>query len=401
MAARRSVSAMSTRHFRTCTLCEAMCGIVVEHDGDRVLSIRGDADDPFSQGHICPKAAALQDIHADPDRLRVPHRREGDRWIPMEWDEAFDLVAQRLREVRRLHGGDATAVYLGNPTAHSLGALLFVPRFVRALRTRNRYSATSVDQLPHHLAATLMFGHGLLLPVPDLDHADHLLMLGANPAASNGSLMSAGDVKGRLKALRARGGRLVVVDPRRSETALLADAHHFIRPGTDALLLLALLHVLFNEALSRADSLPSFVTGIEEIRALAARFPPERVSPVTGVRAGAIRQMARDFARAERAVCYGRVGVSMQEHGALACWLINVLNAVTGRLDVRGGAMFANPAVEVVRGRGGLGATRVGRWRSRVRQLPGVRRRASGRRARRRDGHAGEGTGARAGDARR
>ncbi len=361
---------MSARHFRTCTLCEAMCGIVVEHDGDRVLSIRGDADDPFSAGHICPKAAALADIHVDPDRLRVPHRRDGDRWIPMSWEDAFDLVASRLLEVRHRHGADATAVYLGNPTVHSLGAMLFVPHFVRALRTRNRYSATSVDQLPHHLAATLMFGHGLLLPVPDLDHTDHLLMLGANPAVSNGSLMSAGDVKGRLKAMRERGGRVIVIDPRRTETARLADAHHFIRPGTDALLLLALLHVIFNEALSRVDSLPAYFTGIDEVRALAARFPPERVSPITGVRASTIRQMARDFARAERAVCYGRVGVSMQEHGALACWLINVLNAVTGRLDVRGGAMFARPAVEVVRGRGGLGTARVGRWRSRVRQLP-------------------------------
>lgn len=361
---------MSARHFRTCTLCEAMCGIVIEHEGDRVLSIRGDADDPFSRGHICPKAVALADIHVDRDRLRVPHRRDGNHWIPMSWEQAYELVAKRLLQVRAQHGTDATAVYLGNPTVHSLGALLFVPDFVRALRTRNRFSATSVDQLPHHVAATLMFGHGLLLPVPDLDHTDHLLMLGANPAASNGSLMSAGDVKGRLDALRARGGRLVLVDPRRTETARIADSHHFIRPGTDALLILAMLHVIFNEALSRVDALPSFYAGVDEIRALASRFPPERVSPVTGVRAGTISQMARDFARAERAVCYGRVGVSMQEHGALTCWLINVLNAVTGHLDVRGGAMFARPAVEVVRGRGGLGATRIGRWRSRVRQLP-------------------------------
>lgn len=361
---------MSQRHLRTCTLCEAMCGLVVEHEGARVLSVRGDADDPFSRGHLCPKAVALQDIHDDPDRLRTPVRREGDRWIPMSWEEAYDRVAARLRAVQGQHGHDAVAVYLGNPTAHSLGALLFVPPLVRALRTRNRYSATSLDQLPHHLAATHMFGHGLLLPIPDLDHTDHLLMLGANPAVSNGSLMSAGDLPGRLKAIRARGGRIVVVDPRRTETAALADEHHFIRPGTDALLLAALLHVVFDEALSRAGDLPAFVTGIDEIRALARRFPPERVSPVIGVQAGTIRQVARDFARAAHAVCYGRVGISTQEHGALACWLITVLNAVTGRLDRRGGAMFTRPAVEVLRGRGGLGTSRVGRWRSRVRGLP-------------------------------
>ena len=347
-----------------------MCGVVIEHEGDRVLSVRGDADDPFSHGHICPKAAALQDIHHDPDRLKTPVRREGDRWIPMAWDEAYTLVAQRLREVQDAHGRDAVAVYLGNPTAHSLGALLFAPPLVRALRTRNRYSATSVDQLPHHLAATLMFGHGLLLPVPDLDRTDHFLVFGANPAVSNGSLMTAGDVKARLKGIRARGGRVIVVDPRRTETAALADEHHFVRPGTDALVLLAMLHVIFSEGLSRADALASFVTGIDDIRTLVARFAPERVSSVTGVAASDLRQLARDFCRAERAVCYGRVGVSMQPFGALACWLITVLNTVTGRLDTPGGAMFTRPAVEVLRGRGGLGAPAFGRWRSRVRSLP-------------------------------
>lgn len=361
---------MSQRHLRTCSLCEAMCGIVVEHEEGRVLSIRGDVDDPLSRGHLCPKAVALQDIHADPDRLRTPVRRDGARWVPLDWDEAYDLVAERLRAVQDRHGRDAVAVYLGNPTAHSLGALLTAPTFVRALRTRNRYSATSVDQLPHHLAATLMFGHGLLIPIPDLDHTDHLLILGANPAASNGSLMSAGDVKQRLRTIRTRGGRVVLIDPRRTETAALADEHHFIRPGTDAFLLLALLHVVFNEALARVDTLAPWVTGIDEIRALATRFPPERVAAITGIRAGTIHQLARDFARAPRAVCYGRVGVSMQEHGALAVWLITVLNAVTGRLDVRGGAMFTRPAVEVVRGAGGLGAPRRGRWHSRVRGLP-------------------------------
>lgn len=361
---------MPTRHFRTCTLCEAMCGIVVEHEDGRVLGIRGDPDDPFSRGHVCPKAVALQDIHHDPDRLQAPVRREGNRWVPIGWDEAIDTVARQLQAVQQTHGNDAVAVYLGNPTAHSLGALLFAPPFVRALRTRNRYSATSVDQLPHHVVATLMFGHGLLIPIPDLDRTQHLLVLGANPAASNGSLMTAGDVKARLKGIRARGGRIVVIDPRRTETAALADSHHFIRPGSDALLLLALLHVTFDEALVSADRMPSLLTGVDDIRTLVRAFPPERVAAATGISAGTIRQMARDFARAERAVCYGRVGVSTQSFGALACWLINVLNAVTGRLDAVGGAMFTRPAVEVVRKGGGLGAARMGRWHSRVRNLP-------------------------------
>lgn len=361
---------MTSRHFRTCSLCEAMCGLVIEHEGDRVVSIRGDEEDPFSRGHICPKAVALQDVHADPDRLRRPVRREGDGWREIGWDEAFDLVGRQLQAVQRSHGRDAVAVYLGNPTAHSLGALLFAPPFVRALRTRNRYSATSVDQLPHHLASTLMFGHGLLLPVPDLDRTDFLLILGANPAASNGSLLTAGDVKGRIKAIRERGGRVTLVDPRRTESAALADTHHFIRPGGDAFLLLGMLHVVFAEGLVRPGRVEPMLTGVDEIRALAAAWPPERVVEVTGMRAESIRELARDFARAGRGVCYGRVGVSMQEFGTLAAWLVNVLNTVTGGLDAPGGAMFTEPAVEVLRGRGGLGTHRLGRWRSRVRALP-------------------------------
>ena len=361
---------MTSRHFRTCSLCEAMCGLVIEHEGGRVLSIRGDVDDPFSRGHICPKAVALQDIHTDPDRLRRPVRREGDGWREIGWDEAYGLVARQLQEVTRRHGRDAVAVYLGNPTAHSLGALLFAPPFVRALRTRNRYSATSVDQLPHHLASTLMFGHGLLLPIPDLDRTDHLLILGANPATSNGSLLSAGDVKGRIQGIRERGGRVTLIDPRRTESAALADAHHFIRPRGDAYLLLAMLHVLFAEGLVRLGHIERFTTGLDDIRALVRDWPPERVTGVTGMSEATIRTLALDFARAECGVCYGRVGVAMQEFGTLAAWLINVLNAVAGRLDAPGGAMFTEPAVEVLRGRGGLGAPRAGRWTSRVRGLP-------------------------------
>ena len=358
------------RHFATCTLCEAICGIVVETEERRVVSIRGDADDPFSRGHICPKALGLQDVYDDPDRLTRPVRRDGASWTEIGWDEAFDEVARGLRAVQRAHGNDAVAIYLGNPTVHSLGAMLFTPTFVRALRTKNRFSATSVDQLPHHLVASVMFGHQLLLPIPDIDRTQHLLILGANPAVSNGSLMTAPDVVQRLKAIRARGGRVVVIDPRRTETAALADEHHFIRPGTDALLLLAVLHTVFGEGLERVGRLQPSCDGLDEVRRLASGFPPERVAGACGLAAGTIRDLARAFASAERAVCYGRLGVSTQAFGALACWLVNVLNIVTGRLDEPGGAMFTRPAVDLVGTRGFVGPGHAGRWKSRVRDLP-------------------------------
>ncbi|MBC7563937.1 MAG: molybdopterin-dependent oxidoreductase [Gemmatimonadaceae bacterium] len=359
------------RHLRTCTLCEAMCGVVITTSGPRVTGIRGDPDDPFSKGHICPKAVALQDIHDDPDRLRLPMRRTGREWHPVSWDEALDEAATRLTAVQQAHGRDALAVYLGNPTVHSLGAMLFAPGLVRALRTRNRYSATSVDQLPHHVAAMTMFGHALLIPIPDIDHTQHLLIFGANPAASNGSLMTAPGVSDRIKAIRARGGRVVLIDPRRTETAALANAHHFIRPGTDALLLLAILHVVFADGSVRVDHHASYLNGLDDLRALVSRFPPARVSAITGITADTISTIARDFTAAPMAVAYGRVGVSMQEFGGLACWLISALNVVTGRLDVRGGAMFTRPAVDILkadqRSPDGL---RFGRWTSRIRGLP-------------------------------
>ena len=360
-----------TRHFRTCTLCEAMCGIVISTDGPRVTDIRGDPDDPFSRGHICPKAVALQDVHDDPDRLRRPMRRNGTEWTEISWDEALDEAAARLTTIQREHGRDAVATYSGNPTVHSSGAMLFAPELMRALRTKNRFSATSVDQLPHHVAALLMFGHALLIPIPDIDHTQHLLMLGANPAASNGSLMSAPGVMDRIRAIRARGGHVVLLDPRRTETAGLVDAHHFIRPGSDALLLLALLQVIFADGNVRVQQYSDYLDGVDALRNLVAPFTPERVVEPTGISAHDIRTIARDFANAPSAVAYGRVGVSMQEFGGLACWLITALNIVTGRLDVRGGAMFTTPAIDILKAdQRESGDVRFGRWTSRVRGLP-------------------------------
>jgi anaerobic selenocysteine-containing dehydrogenase len=354
-------------HHRTCNLCEAMCGLRIELEDGRIRSIRGDPDDPFSRGFVCPKATALEDVHRDPDRQKQPLRRTGDSWTAVGWSDAFDEVAGRLRDIQRQHGRDSVAIYLGNPNVHSLGTLTHGLSFIRALRTHNRYSATSVDQLPHHFASAEMFGHMLLLPVPDIDRTQFFLALGANPLASNGSMMTAPGFPARLKALKARGGRLVVVDPRRTETAALADTHLFIRPSTDALFLAALVHTILDEKLERLDRLAAFTDGLPELRKAVARFSPERVAAATTIPAETVRALARDFAHAESAVAYGRVGVSTQAYGGLAQWLIFVLNVITGNLDRPGGALFTRPAVNPL----GLSPRgNYGRYRSRVRRLP-------------------------------
>lgn len=367
----RAAATTDGRFLATCPLCEAACGVVVTTRGGVVADIRGDSDDPASRGHICPKAVALKDLHEDPDRLRHPVKRVGAEWVEISWREAIDLVVQGVRGVQRRHGRDALAVYLGNPTVHSLGAMLFAPAFSKSLGTRNRYSATSVDQLPHHLASLFSFGHPLLIPVPDIDRTDCWIIFGANPAASNGSLMTAPDVVARIKEIRARGGQVIVVDPRRTETAALASAHHFIRPGTDALALMAMVQVIFAEGLERMGRVGAFTDGAEALRQACAPFTPERVSGVTGMAPEVLRALARTLATTERAVVYGRIGISTQEFGALSCWLINALNIITGHLDAEGGAMFTLPAVDLLHGGGAYGgAGRFGRWRSRVRGLP-------------------------------
>ena len=254
-------------HYRACHLCEAICGLAIETetlaDGEtQIRSIKGDPQDGFSRGHICPKAVALQDIQNDPDRIRQPLRRIGQQWQAIAWDEAFELVAERLSAIQAEHGQNAVAVYQGNPSVHNYGLMTHSNYFLGLLKTRNRFSATSVDQLPHHLTSHLMYGHGLLIPIPDIDHTDFMLILGGNPLSSNGSIMTVPDVEKRLKAIQARGGKLVVVDPRRSETAAIADQHLFVRPGSDAALLLALLNTLFEEGLTRASHLP--VEGLEQ-----------------------------------------------------------------------------------------------------------------------------------------
>ncbi|MBM7060471.1 molybdopterin oxidoreductase family protein [Pseudomonas sp. UL073] len=359
-----------TLHHRACHLCEAICGLTIETERDadgsqRILSIKGDAQDSFSRGHICPKAVALQDIQHDPDRLRQPMRRSGDSWQPIGWDEAFALVAEKLADIQARHGQNSVAVYQGNPSVHNYGLMTHSNYFLGQLKTRNRYSATSVDQLPHHLVSHLMYGHGLLIPIPDIDHTDFMLILGGNPLASNGSIMTVPDVEKRLKAIKARGGKLVVVDPRRSETAGIADQHIFIRPGQDAALLLGVLNTLFSEGLTRATTLP--VAGLDEVRAAIGEFSAEAMSQRCGVPAEQIRQLARDFAGADKAVCYGRMGVSTQAFGTLCQWLVQLINLVTGNLDREGGVVCTQPAVDLVATTSG---GHFNRWQSRVSGLP-------------------------------
>lgn len=358
-------------HHRTCHLCEAMCGVEIKTEGSKILSIRGDEQDPFSRGHICPKALGLKDVHEDPDRLRLPVRRTSDGWQEISWDAAFEEIAMRLVDIQRQYGHDSIASYLGNPQVHSFSGLIGGAKFLRTLRSRNRFSATSVDQLPHHFAAFFLFGHQLMIPVPDIDRTDFLLALGANPVVSNGSLMSAPDVAKRLKALRARGGKLIVIDPRRTETAELADQHHFIRPGSDAWLLLALLHVIFEERLDAPGRLAPLLDGLERLRELCQPYTPQRAAAYTGIDAEAIRQLARDFAGAKSAVCYGRMGVSTQSFGALCQWLIQLLNIVTGNLDREGGSMFTQPALDALGLASGFGQKgSYAKRRTRVRGLP-------------------------------
>ncbi|WP_432883278.1 molybdopterin-dependent oxidoreductase [Kribbella sp. CA-245084] len=348
----------------SCNLCEAICGVLVTVENGRVTDIRGDESDPLSHGHICPKAVALRDLQEDPDRLTTPVRRTPDGWQEIGWDAAYELIVDKLTGIQKEHGRNSIGVYLGNPNVHSLGALTHMPTMVRQLRTRNKFSATSIDQLPHMLSSYLLYGHQLMVAVPDIDRTSYLLMLGANPLASNGSMMTAPGFGRRLKDVRKRGGRVVVIDPRRTETAAVADEHHFVRPGTDAAFLLALIH----EVISLGAARPAeYVDGLATVEEVVEPWTPERAAGITGIPADVIRRIAREFTEADRAACYGRVGVSTQQFGAICQWAIQVLNIITGNLDRPGGTMFPRPAVNALLG---LGRGHIGVWKSRVRGLP-------------------------------
>ena len=367
------MSDTSTRtHHRVCHLCEAMCGLVIQTEGDKVTDVRGDKDDPLSRGHVCPKAVALQDIHEDPDRLRKPMKRirtaPGEyQHVEIEWSEALDLAADALASTIEKQGIDAIGAYFGNPSVHNYGMLTHQRNLFRHIRTRNRFSATSVDQLPHHLVSLWCFGHMLLHPIPDVDRTHYFLMLGANPLASNGSIWTVPDVCQRLKDLKSRGGKLVVVDPRRTETAELASEHLFIRPGSDAAFLLAMIHVLFRDDLVAPGPLGDFTDGLDEVAAAVSELSPDWAAPLTGIEADDIVRIAHELAEAEAGICYGRMGVSTQAYGALCQWAIQVINVATGHLDKPGGSLFTRPAMDQVvnTNPGGFG-----RFASRGRGLP-------------------------------
>ncbi len=362
-------------HTRICPFCEACCGLEVRMRNGQITAIRGDERDVFSAGYICPKGVALKDLHEDPDRLRMPLVKRDGRFIETSWDEAFAEIDRRLPRLLSEHGKDALAVTIGNPAAHKFGLLLYVTKLVRAIGTKNVFSASTLDQMPKQLSNGLLFGHWLSTPVPDIERCEYLLILGANPMASNGSLWTVPDFRGKARAMKQRGGRLVVVDPRRSETAAIADTHHFIRPGSDAFLLLGMIHTLFDEKLVRLGRMGDHVAGVDAMQEAVGSFSPEAVAARCGIAADAIRGIARELARTERAAVYGRVGTCVQTFGTVCSWLIDVLNILTGHLDEPGGAMFpkapAFAANTLGKSGGGRGIS-TGRWRSRVSGAPEV-----------------------------
>ncbi len=356
--------------FRTCPLCEATCGLEVTHEDEKVVRIRGDRDDVFSHGFICPKGSTLGKIDEDPDRVRWPLIKRRGRHEPATWDEAFELIESRLLPIIAEHGNGSVGVYLGNPNVHSMSGTLYPRVFLKMLGTKSIFSAATVDQMPKHVSSGFMFGHPDLIPVPDIDRTSYLLMLGANPFESNGSLATAPDWPGRLQAIRERGGKVVVVDPRRTRTADAADEHVFIRPGADALFLFALASVLFEEGLVDPGALEAHVAGIDELAATVEPFTPEQVADATGVDPGRVRRLARELASADSAAVYGRIGTHTAEFGTMASWMVDVLNVLTGNLDRPGGAMFSHAAHEQPRASRGF---QVGRWQSRVKGLGEVR----------------------------
>ena len=335
--------------YRTCNLCEAICGLEVKVENNKVLSIKGDELDTFSRGHICPKAVSLKDLHEDPDRLKKPLIKKEGKWEEVDWDEAIKYAARSLVDVQIKHSKDAVAVYQGNPSVHNLGTSLFSPEFVRSIKTKNRYSATSVDQLGHHLAADYMLGNGLSVPVPDINRTDYWVIMGGNPMVSNGSLMTAPDIRGRIRGIHERGGKIIVIDPRFTETSEKADQHIYIKPGTDIYVLLGMINYVFENELVKLDHL---VNSIDEqdilgIKESVSAYTLENVSARTGIPQEILNTLMAEFTSAKKAVFYGRLGVSASKHGGLCHWAINTINILTGNFDQEGGAMLANPAVNV------------------------------------------------------
>ena len=363
-----SEAAIKTHH-RACHLCEAICGLEIKTQGPQILSIKGDKLDPISQGYICPKATAIADIHNDPDRLRKPVKRVGDQWIEISWQEAINTTAERLVETQLRHGDDAVGFFAGNPGVHNYGNMTHGALLRRAVKTKNNFSATSLDQLPHQLTSYAMYGHQFLIPIPDIDRTDLIVIMGGNPLASNGSIMTMPNAPKRLKNVQARGGKIIVIDPRRSETAEMADQHLFVKPGKDAYVLMAIIKTLFEENLININHLKNYLNNIDNIEKSIQGFSLQLAEEQSGVAAHNIRQLAIDLASTERSVLYGRMGVSVQEFGALCQWAIQIINILTGSLDVIGGALVTSPAFAYVK-KGTSGAGHFNVFQSRVSGLP-------------------------------
>ena len=365
----------TTLHHRICPLCEACCGLEIKVRNQQVISIRGHEADVFSAGYICPKGVALKDLHEDPDRLRTPLIKRNGQFETATWDEAFAEIERRLPPVQATHGRNAVGLVAGNPTAHKIGLLLYLPRLLKALGTRNFFSAATLDQIPRHLVSGLMYGGWMSVPVPDIARTQWLLVLGANPVASNGSMWTVPDFRGKAKALQARGGKLIVIDPRRTETAALADEHHFIRPGADVYLLLGILHHLLARGPARLGRLEPLVVGLEALREAVQPYAPAVVAPRCGIDAVTIERLADELATAPAAAVYGRIGVNTQDYGSLCAWLIDVLNIVSGHFDTPGGTLFPKAAGFASNTTGtpgqGRGVT-TGRFASRVAGAPEV-----------------------------
>ncbi|MCW9033134.1 MAG: molybdopterin-dependent oxidoreductase [Rhodospirillales bacterium] len=366
---------MTETRYRICSICEATCGLEFTLEGDEIISIKGNKGDVFSHGFICPKGVALRDLHNDPDRLKTPLIKRNGKFVEASWDEAFDEIRRRLPTIMQEYGKESVGTYSGNPGAHKISLGLYGSVLLKALGTPNVFTASTLDQMPKQLSSGLMFGSWLTIAVPDIDHTNFLLVLGGNPLVSNGSIWTVADFRGRLKALQARGGKMVVIDPKRSETAKAADGYHPIKPGTDGLLLAAMAYTLFNEGLVDLGHLAEHLNGFDEIEPALVKFSPETVTELCGIESETIRQLARDLAGADRAAVYGRMGTCTQEFGTLNSWLVDVLNVLSGNLDRSGGVMLPKAAAFARNTEGQSGKGRgivVGRKHSRVGNHPEV-----------------------------
>jgi len=356
---------MPTVHARTCHLCEANCGVLMTVEDGAVISVKGNPDHVLSEGYICPKATAIPDLQNDPDRLRHPVKRVGDRFEEISWDQAFAEIAARHAAITA--GPKVAGVYLGNPNAHNYSSSFSMRGLTKAWGAKGIYSASTLDQLPHMIAQKWVYGHNALYPVPDIDRTQYMVIVGGNPLASNGSLWTVPNVKKRFQRLQERGGRLVVIDPRKTETAHIADDHHFIRPGTDTAFFLGILLALDKAGLINPDRIEPMLDKWGEAWAAFRAYDLDALSDYCGVPAGTMDAIAKELSNGQPAIMYGRLGVSVTRFGTLNHYLINLINIATGNLDREGGVMFPDSIIDPVE-RSGTGS--YGRYKNRLSGSP-------------------------------